>query len=209
MTTEVMTVHKALVEAKILDKKITEAIFGSDFCGAKAHSQSIVNGIDEKKFVENCKSAYQSIKDMIARRDAIKNAISVSNATTKVKIGDKEYTVAAAIEMNRSGSTYQKMLIDAISDNFSQASNECAEQNSTIQERADTYMANLYGNKDNKNINSEERNKYIEANMYEVVDPIDCKNEIEKLTNELDNFKAEVDSALSVSNALTKITVEY
>jgi hypothetical protein len=43
----------------------------------------------------------------------------------------------------------------------------------------------------------------------ELVDPIGALKVIEALDEEVTSFMTNVDAALSVSNALTKITVEY
>lgn len=43
----------------------------------------------------------------------------------------------------------------------------------------------------------------------ELIDPVNILEKIEALEVEIADFTTEVDSALSVSNALTEITVEY
>ena len=45
MTTEKMTVHKALAELKILDNRIHSAISDAVFCVANKHSNEKINGI--------------------------------------------------------------------------------------------------------------------------------------------------------------------
>ena len=53
------------------------------------------------------------------------------------------------------------------------------------------------------------REKFIEDNTYELLDPIRVENRIRELDKEITAFETEVDSALSVSNAVTEITVSY
>jgi len=43
----------------------------------------------------------------------------------------------------------------------------------------------------------------------EIVDPIGIRAEMERLEKEINDFTVEIDSALSVSNALTELTIEY
>ena len=53
MTTEKMTVHKALAELKILDDRILSAIYGGTYCVANKHSNEKIKGVpvDEYKGV--------------------------------------------------------------------------------------------------------------------------------------------------------------
>lgn len=53
------------------------------------------------------------------------------------------------------------------------------------------------------------REAYIEMNSVDMVDPLDIKSEIDQLNDEIDAFDAEIDAALSVSNALTTISINY
>ena len=53
------------------------------------------------------------------------------------------------------------------------------------------------------------RKTYIENNTYDLVDPLDVTQIMETLDAEINEFNAEVDAALSVSNALTVIEFEY
>ena len=53
------------------------------------------------------------------------------------------------------------------------------------------------------------RADFIAAQTFEIIDPIDIKSEMEALDEKINGFMVEVDSALSVSNALTEITIEY
>ena len=50
---------------------------------------------------------------------------------------------------------------------------------------------------------------YMTNNTYDIVTGFDIEKVIKELTDRIDAFKAEVDSALSVSNALTVIEFDY
>lgn len=99
MTTEKMTIHKALCELKTLDARITKCIGETEYVFANKHSNDKVNGMTVAAYCDEIKSGYQRVTDLIKRRDAIKRAVVLSNAVTKVTVGGKEYTVAEAIEM--------------------------------------------------------------------------------------------------------------
>lgn len=103
MTTEKMTVHKALAELKVLDDRILVAIGACNLITTKKNNQDKVRGKTVAEFTADAKSAYDKATDLIKRRNAIKDAVNVSNANTTVKIGDQEYTVVQAIDKKNHG----------------------------------------------------------------------------------------------------------
>lgn len=81
-----------------------------------------------------------------------------------------------------------------------------------LEARADEYVKSLYGNVDIKGASEEvkkTREDFITAQTVEVVDPISIEDEMKRLDEEINSFAVEIDSALSVSNALTKLEVTY
>lgn len=213
MTTETMTVHKALAELKMLDSRILKEIQNSTFCVANKHSNEKINGVpidDVKKNIQGC---YDRVTDLINRRKAIKRAVVLSNAVTKVAIAGKEYAVAEAIEMKNHGTDFEVKFATAMNIQHKNALLEIKGQNGKdLETRADQYVTALYGNKDSKNISADAektRNEFLVNNAYELVDPINIVEKINEISRRTEEFMSEVDAALSVSNALTEITVEY
>jgi len=213
-TTEKMTVHKALVELKTLDSRISKATTEVPFVLANKHANTKISGIPVSEYCENMKSAYQRVRDLIARRDAIKRAVVMSNATTKVTIGSDEFTVAEAIEMKNHGIGYYQSLLNVMSNSYRRAQRDADVNNGdALEERADEYIKSMYGNAtDLKNLTEDikrVRADFIAAQTYELVDPIKVKEQMESLESDISTFMVEVDAALSVSNAITEIEIEY
>lgn len=211
-TVEKMTIHKALCELKILDSRINNAISSARFCLANKHSNEKVNGVTVEEYQETMKASYNKASDLIRRREAIKRAVVLSNAKTIVKIGGKEYTVAEAIEMNNHGIDLKLQLKNAMKKQYDSAMTTIISKNSVVDDKATEYVVGLFGQKESKTANEEYekvRKSYIEANTMELIDPVNILEKIEALEVEIADFTTEVDSALSVSNALTEITVEY
>lgn len=211
-TVEKMTIHKALCELKILDSRINNAISSARFCLANKHSNEKVNGVTVEEYQEIMKASYNKASDLIRRREAIKRAVVLSNAKTIVKIGGKEYTVAEAIEMNNHGIDLKLQLKNAMKKQYDSAMTAIISKNSVVDDKATEYVVGLFGQKESKTANEEyekARKSYIEANTMELIDPVNILEKIEALEVEIADFTTEVDSALSVSNALTEITVEY
>ena len=210
---ETMTIHKALTEIKILANRIQDEINSSTFVVANKHSNTKIGGLAIADFTAETKEKYQSIRTLINRRNAIKQAVTKSNAEVSVSIGGKNYTVAEAIDMKTVGLKYLKSLIDTLQRQYSAAKELANRSNGEkLEQRSDDYVKSMYSGVDMKNMADEikkVREDFITAQTMELVDPIDAAKEITQLKNQYDAFMAEVDSALSVSNALTTIEIEY
>ena len=217
MTTEKMTVHKALAELKTMDDRIAKAIRDTTYVLAVKHSAEKINGMTVQNFKDKMKSGYQKTTDLIALRDAMKRAVVLSNATTKVKVGENEYTVAEAIEMKNHGMEFRSALLRQMNSAYVTAQNELNKNSGeTLEKKAEQYVLAVINAqpKDSKmSVDSDAmkalRKTYIENNTYDLVDPMDVAKIMEALDAEINEFNAEVDAALSCSNALTVIEFEY
>lgn len=213
MTTETMLVHKALAELKILDARIINEIEDGTFCIANQHSNQKIKGVAVGDYKRIMQGDYDKVSDLIKRRKAIKQAVVLSNAVTKVVIGDKEYTVAEAIEMKNHGINSELKLLKELKAQYGFAQRTISDKNGeSLEKSAENYVIGLYGSKDGKtNVEEYEKTKkaFIESRTYDLIDPIDILEEINGLQDYIDSFTSEVDAALSVSNAITEITIEY
>ena len=212
MTTETMTVHQALSTLKILDDRIQNQIRGTTFITTNKHSNDKIAGKPVGDYKDGMKSDYESIIARINRRAAIRNALSISNAQTKVTIGGKSYTVAEAIEMKKTGMENLRLLVKQMTVQFAAATLDFKRTNGDeLQAKADAYVSGLFANSEKAKSDEaiKTREAYIEMNFLDMVDPLDIKAKVEQLSEQIDAFDAEIDAALSVSNALTTITVSY
>lgn len=213
MTTETMTIHKALMELKLLDSRISKEIRSGTYVTGKKNSDKFINGIPTDEVVKNIRSHYAKVTDLIKRRKALKKAVVLSNAKTEVEIAGVTCTVAEAIEMKNHGVEFDKDVVNTLNSRYTDVSMCAATINGeALEKRADQYITSLYGQKDGKNISTEvedARRKFIESNTYEIIDPLKVQDVAAGLEDYINAFMAEVDSALSVSNALTEITIEY
>lgn len=212
MTNETMTVHKALAELKVLDNRINNAISSGDFVITKKNNQDTVKGKTVEQFKAKATEAFQKASDLILRRNAIKNAVVVSNANTMVEIGGKQYTVAEAIEKKNYGMDYYVQLRDVLRQQFAKQRAELEKYNASLQQKAEQFVTGLMGGKDIKT-DSEEYisavDTYIKSNTMILLDPLNIEKKIEEFDDTINTFLPEVDAALSVSNAVTIIAIEY
>ncbi|MEY8574231.1 hypothetical protein AALD01_07450 [Oscillospiraceae bacterium 21-37] len=212
MTTEKMTVHKALAELKVLDDRILVAIGACNLITTKKNNQDKVRGKTVAEFTADAKSAYDKATDLIKRRNAIKDAVNVSNANTTVKIGDQEYTVVQAIDKKNHGMDFFKSLRDTMVEQLAKAKTDLERNNDSLQQKAEQFVTGLMGNKDAKTNGDEfdaSVRTYIKSNSMELIDPVGLEKRIEELDSMITAFMTEIDASLSVSNALTTIEITY
>ena len=212
MIHEKMTVHKALAELKTLDDRINSEIAGSVFVRANRHNNMKIFGKTIADFMADTESSYQSVKALINRRNAMKRAVVLSNAITKVNIGGVEYTVAEAIEMNNHGMENLVDLRNCLREQYSSVKRMVESENGDkLVKACENYIQATFGTKEKINNPDIEmaQKVYMTNNTYDIVTGFDIEKVIKELTDRIDAFKAEVDSALSVSNALTVIEFDY
>ena len=212
MIHEKMTVHKALAELKTLDDRINTAIGESVFVRANRHNNTKIFGKTIEEFKADSAASLMSATALINRRNAMKRAVVLSNAVTKVEIGGVEYTVAEAIEMNNHGMENLVGLRNCLREQYSSVKRMVESENGDkLVKACENYIQATFGTKEKINNPDIEmaQKVYMTNNTYDIVTGFDIEKVIKELTDRIDAFKAEVDSALSVSNALTVIEFDY
>lgn len=108
-TTETLTIRKALAEKKLLDNKIKKFSENLELVFIYSSAEPYHNGlpIDEAKL--KVESNFQSINDLITRREAINKAILDANAVNKIEV--KKF---AGFDSLESGETEEISLANAI-----------------------------------------------------------------------------------------------
>lgn len=213
MTTETMNIHKALCELKILEDRINNCINSAWFCVANKNSNTKIKGESIEQFTAEMKSDFDRIADLIMRREAIKRAVVLSNAKTEITVNGVNYTVAEAIEMKNHGMDFDKALYHCMTSQYANSTKIIdAANDEELSKKADAYVIGLYGTKENA-VKTDDIEKvkeaFINSNSFSLIDPIGVKEISTRIKDRIDNFMSEVDSALSTSNALTVITIEY
>ena len=213
MTTEKMTIHRALAELKTIDSRIMKEIETAKFCTAAKNGETKLFGAPALEFIENGKSTYDKIMSLIARKNALKRGVSKSNAVTEVEINGEKMTVAEAISMKQHGIETKKMLYDEISQQYARAVQAVETQNARLEQKADEMIKVTFAANDKNQVTEDTiakvRAAYLEPLQFRLFDSVDCKQKIEALDEEISKFEADVDAVLSVSNATTEIEISY
>ena len=212
MKKETMSITRGLKELKLLSDRIQSGvrrINSVDLKQEKFKGQALLSKETEEQFVANAKASYQSVVSLMERREKIKSAIVLANTSTKVKIGNREMTIAEAIEMKNSLDG-KKLLLQHVRSQHARVSDEIENNRERIESQVNNLLAQSL-NKDKKT-NPEEWNliaaPFIAANEMKVIDPLGAAKLIEDLDTEITEFEANVDIALSEINSKTEIVIE-
>ena len=212
-TTEKMTAHKCLAELKVLNDRITNAITYGVYCASNKHSNTKIAGVPVEEYKKKMIGDYDKVISLIARKNAMKKALDLSNARTMVKINDVEYTIVEAIYMKNHGMEMQQYLLSEMKRQYAKEQKYIADNNGDrLALKAEKYIVEMYGNSEDikKGEEAEKTRKaYIDQHTFDFVDAIGIVDKMEKLSEEITAFLTEVDAALSVVNATTEIEFSY
>ncbi len=207
-----ISITEALSELKLYKSRIEKAISNATFCGAAKKSSDKVGVVKKENFAERAKASFQSATDMISNRNKLKSLVVKSNATTDVEIDGKVMTRAEAIE--RKGSIeYEELLLNEMKRQYANATANVDKENKKVDAKVDDLLTTLIGKDSDKKLSKEDQEAverpYREKNEFEFVDPLDLYEKIQKLEADIDGFKANVDTALVLSNATTFIEIDF
>lgn len=207
-TATTMSIHQALAELKLLDKRISSATNGANFIDTAVGHKPVRGFNTVKDYEDYATSAYQSATALISRRNRIKAAVVLSNATTTVKVGLVELTVAEAIE-RKTTIVYEQRLLAKMTQDYNNAVRAVDTENRSVQARLeDLLKISLGTERKGKEAEAEAISKtFKEDNDARLIDPIGLRKKIDALTEHIETFLSQIDYRLSESNTLTTVTI--
>jgi hypothetical protein len=210
MTVETMSIQRGLSELKLLDKRINNAMSGARLVGVRIGEKPVSGYKDDEEFSALAKAKLESITDLIKRRDAIKGAIVVANATTAIRVGSENLTIATAIE-RKDSIKYLKELLQLVKAQYFGHLADHQRKEDAFKANLDRHLETLYGKEGKaKGLENKEALKpFLDLNEPHLVDPLNLKKVIDELQEQIDSFEMEVDFSLSEINVKTEITVQY
>lgn len=207
-----MTIHRALSELKLIDARIEKAINVVEPTGLM-QADKPVNGFYEKnEFEKDVKAKYQSVTDLIERKNAIKSAIVKANGTTNVKVGEREMTIADAINF-KTVIVVKRSLINRLTQRHNAVKAKFTQENEKINNVALENAKIMIGKQGDDRVKPKDEDvknivePFVKRNEYHLVDPLNIEELVEALQKEVDEFEAEVDAVLSEINAITVINI--
>lgn len=207
-----MTVQRALNELKIIDERLSKRLTEFVVVGTKKVSEARVVETRESivEFENRAKGVLDSVDGLLKRQQELKHAIMTSNATTMIEVAGKTYSVMTAIDRKRTIEK-EKLVVKYMRDALIRAEYKVSQENEKMEsyiQRQTNAMAggDLSSKKDDYIIAFEK--SYREQNSWDLVDPLKIRDLIEQREQEISMFELEIDTALTVSNAITKIEIE-
>ena len=199
-----ISITRALAQVKSLNDRIqrgTAVPFTTVQVGGKHATGKPLQEVEQ-----TLKASLQSVKDLIAQRQALKAAIVRSNAVTNVTIAGTVMTVAEAIE-RKTSIALEQGLLQQLRGQQAQVSASVERTNVDVQKRLEQLLITAVG-KDRQTSSAELdaiTGPFKAQNEAKAVDPNDVQKVIDAMSTEIDAFLLEVDFALSEVNATTQI----
>lgn len=205
-----ITIHAALAEIKKLKQRIEKGTKNAVFIGNMKKSADTVNGYAHSKqdFKTIVEANYKSLTDLIKNLNEYKSKITLSNAVTTLEVGQEVMTVAEAIN-RKQYIEYEKTLLKTMKNQYDRVVSNTTFRNEEVESDLNDQVMALT-NKDPKAKDNLAgfMEQYRNSNSWENIDPLNLKAKIDELEERIFDFEANVDAALSVSNATTTITIE-
>lgn len=200
-----ISVAAAMVEKKELIQSFTSILNEIRFV-----SHGNQNKPSKTDIVLEAVAKYGKLKSAINRCNALAMAIIDSNLRTTVHVRNKEFTVSHAVEMKDSWISFYRALLTRLRTEKGRVDKEISDKNKECELRVQSLLEKSSG-KDNTKLDADGMGKidekYWENNRWELIDPLNISDRIEKLDTLVSTVETELNTALSESNALTMIQV--
>jgi hypothetical protein len=205
MTTRI-SITRALAELKLLDSRINRAIEAIKFAVCVTKKTNF--NVNKNDFSAQTSADYQSINDMIDRREKMKAAIMKSNSVTLVKIGSKELTVSDAIDMKHT-INYKKYILEKLREQRLSTTREFETHKSKVKQAIDANITQICSRdvKPDPATIQDLTEMFYKNDPCEIFDPLGLDKLIAQLNAEIEDFELNVDFALSESNSLTTVEI--
>lgn len=207
---EKMTIHRGLSELKTIKSRIEKGIKDLSVTNVVQKDKKINGIMTLEEFTKLANSGYDSISALIDRQAKIKKAIVDSNAKTQVEVAGKDMTVADAITA-KGMIALRKAFLDKMEAQLREATAAINRNNEIVQANSLKILEATFG-KDQTKVSKDDvdnvQKPYIANNEWSLVDPLGISEKITALAKEIGDFEADVDAALSESNAVSFIEFE-
>ena len=201
-----LSVTRALTELKTLDSRINKAIQYNNWIIVKTKNKN--SNVSEEEFARETMSEYQSLCDLIIRRNNVKNAILKSNSETFVEVAGIRMTVSQAIEYKKT-IEYKQYILDIFKKQRQMSIVEFENYKQKLQNKIDDNIKIICGKdtKPDENTIKSISDGISKGDPIELFDPLNLNKIIKDLETEIEDFTANIDYVLSESNAITQINV--
>lgn len=159
--------------------------------------------------IDDSQKNLQRLKDLIALRDAVKEAILKANMNFLSIEGVGTHTVAFWIEKNRSLDQIEGHVKNALAKQLTTAQHKVEVENNRHENVIAELLSKQFSGSGTSSAGAQNSivNSYWDSHKVEVVDPADIGKYVEDLGNRNEKIRDEIDTALQENNAQTMIEV--
>ena len=230
MVTETMNIRTAQDEKKILDKKIGKAF--EQFCPVVAVSaiSAYVGSFSKEEYSNKVQSDYQSLNDLIKRREAIVKAIMDANIENKVKVRKftgldslsklatelteedyEEITIANAIARKKYFEASLCVYIDKVENKINAHLKDFKKAKENAAAHVDKLVNERFAGQQNVSQDARERAVKTESERFEIflINPLNAEEVVNQADEAILDYIKELNSSLSRITEITEVTVTY
>lgn len=204
MSSTTISITQALAELKLLEKRINKSLDNVKWSDVSSKN----NAVDELQLKRVAESEYQSYTDLLKRRDTMKRAIVMSNATTNVTVGKWSGSVAEAIEQ-KSNMEFKKKLLASMRRSLLLSQESYKRKEAELETRLDKLLSSELGKdiKTNPDTIQALTVSFKETNKITHHDPLKLVEKIKSLEEEIEDFETNINWKLSESNGKTTVAL--
>ena len=206
VNTVTMSKTRALKQLKTIEARLQRAYDRTKFVTISTRGNKKVLRDD----ISNAASTLQSIRDLIAWRDAVKVAILQSNATEMLEIeGLGKYPVAFWIEKKKSIRTIEGALLRTLKTQYKSCKSTVEREQASNESKLTRLLEQQFGGSGSTSSNTQNAivNTFWDQWRVELVDTANIEEQIAKLEDKIATVNDELDTALQEHNAQCQITV--
>lgn len=213
-----ISIHRALAQLKTTRSRFFDDIGKASFISYTVGMSGKAGSKTVAEAKEDIRSDYDRIKSLLENFRKLRMAVTRSNSgidesTSNISYADsaKQMTVAEIVAYQTHVIPLKRALLREMTDHYNEVSRKVEVENERVSEKGMLVLTSTFGGKDSKNIPPAEVESFMETyksnNALKLVDPLDLKSVIDKLSEEVDEDTVWADSALSEANALRTIEV--
>jgi hypothetical protein len=230
MTTETMNLRAGIKERDLLDKRIASQVEGFMPINSYSVDNPYIGIKPPTQVIEEIGSQYQTINDLIRRREAINKAILETNAMNKVKVRKftnfenigkpeteltdadyEEITLANAINRKNYYKGIVVNLVDQMKKNFNSGAKAFQRLTNENIEKVNKSMERRFQGQSNisQTVYNDFQKQEIEKYTVELINPLKADVLIETIQLNVNEYLKTIDNILSNATETISITVEY
>lgn len=205
-----MTITRALVELKMLDKKINQAMSEKMIGLYQRKGDMVIDTILKKEdFEKKAKEKVQSLKDLVSRAEKMRLALAKANATNTVEVNGREMTIAEVLVFKDRVVPVLEMIESNLRNQTVRISNSVQQNRANLEQQVARMLEQNLGTdrKADEKAYDAIAKPFIDQNEILVSDAGKVSEYVDTLKEEIDGFVGEVDIVLAEANARIEIDI--